>query len=172
MPIRARCWDEGVFVLGPKYPPPVEDPFMERELVVAAERAKALAVAAPAAASGRAPSARATTPPVGTKPSPAPSAAIEGASGIGASGLGGVPPGPRQLVLNFPHAMYLNETATASFEVGSLKSTTLGGAAGEVVLDDIPSTAKEAGWSIDPTRIPLAIGEKKPVQVSLGSVLS
>ena len=61
--------------------------------------------------------------------------------------------------------MCLGEVATASFEAGSLKSLAVGGAAGELTIDDLPAAAKEAGWSIDPTKLPLAVGDKKAVQV-------
>jgi hypothetical protein len=30
--VQGRCWEEGVFVAGPSYPPPEEDPFMETQL--------------------------------------------------------------------------------------------------------------------------------------------
>lgn len=42
-------------------------------------------------------------------------------------------------------------------QVGSLKSA-LGGANGEFILDDLPASAKEEGWSIDPTKLPINAG--------------
>jgi hypothetical protein len=126
VPLRGRCWEEGIYLSGPSYPPPPEDPFMERQL------------AAAAAASGY-PGAR---PPH-------------------------VSPVPRELTLDFPDALCLGETATTSFEVGSLKSAAMGGAAGEFALDDLPAAAKEAGWAIDPIKQPLAVGDRKPIQVTI-----
>ncbi len=118
--VRGRCWEEGVFLTGPAYHPAPEDPFMEQQLALAADRAAGL-------------------------PTPAPPV--------------------RELTLDFPHAVHFGEVATATIEVGSLKSAAAGGAAGEFVLDELPLSAKEAGWSVEPGRLPLAVGEKKPVQV-------
>lgn len=56
------------------------------------------------------------------------------------------------------------------FEVGSLKSGAYGGSSGEFILDDLPQAAKDAGWSIDPSRVALAAGDKKPVTVTWEAV--
>ena len=132
VPVKGRCWEEGVFLAGPSYPPSPDDPFMEKQL----------AAAAAAAGVGVALS---TASPSSTLLSPAAA--------------------PRELVLNFPHPMYLGEVATTRFEAGSVKSSTFGGAAGELIVDDLPAAAKEAGWSLDPNKMPLAVGDKKAVQV-------
>lgn len=132
VPIRGRCWEEGIFLAGPSYPPPPDDPFMERQL------------AAAAAAAGLSD----------------PSIPVAFSASLAAS---------RELVLNFPHAMHLGEVASTSFEAGSVKSTAVGGAAGELVIDDLPAAAKEAGWMIDPMKLPLAIGDKKAIQVRFTS---
>ena len=50
-------------------------------------------------------------------------------------------------------------------QVGSLKSSALGGASGEFLLDELPKAAKAAGWSVEPQRVPLSAGDKKPVTV-------
>ncbi|GAX76218.1 hypothetical protein CEUSTIGMA_g3662.t1 [Chlamydomonas eustigma] len=130
--VRGRCWEEGVFVSGPAYPPPPEDPFMEQQLALEAERATSI---------------------------PGPATAAAAAASV------------RELILNFPHAVYFGEIATTSFEVGSLKSITAGGSNGEFVLDDLPAAAKEAGWHIDPTKLPLSVGDKKSIQVRYTSPL-
>ena len=125
--VRGRCWEEGVFLAGPSYPPPPEDPFMEKQLATAAAAA-GLSVAMGTAAAAATVS-------------------------------------PRELVLNFPHPLCLGESAMTIFEAGSLKSSAVGGAAGELIIDDLPVVAKEAGWTIEPTKLPLAAGDKKAVQV-------
>jgi len=125
--VKGRCWEEGIFLAGPSYPPPPEDPFMEKQLAAAAAAA-GLRVA------------------IGT------TAAAATVS-------------PRELVLNFPHPLCLGESATTSFEAGSLKSSAVGGAAGELVIDDLPDVAKESGWYIDHSKLPLAAGDKKAIQV-------
>eukprot|EP00798_Chlamydomonas_sp_ICE-L_P001974 gene1974-33391_t len=35
VPLQGRCWEEGVFIAGPEYPPLLEDPFMEGKLLQA-----------------------------------------------------------------------------------------------------------------------------------------
>ena len=133
VPVKGRCWEEGVFLAGPSYPPIPDDPFMEKQLAAAAAAAGVVV-------------AMGTAPPSTTSPSPAVAA-------------------PRELVLNFPHPLCLGEVATTRFEAGSVKSAKFGGAAGDLIIDDLPAAAKEAGWSLDPNKVPLAAGDKKAVQV-------
>jgi hypothetical protein len=38
-----------------------------------------------------------------------------------------------------------------------------------VTLDELPASAKEAGWSIDPLKVPLALGDKKQITVQFTS---
>ncbi len=38
-----------------------------------------------------------------------------------------------------------------------------------MTLDELPASAKEAGWSIDPLKVPLALGDKKQITVQFTS---
>lgn len=51
-------------------------------------------------------------------------------------------------------------------QVGSLKSSTLGGSPGEFILEELGAAAKAAGWQVDTLRVALAAGEKKAVNVT------
>eukprot|EP00955_Chlamydomonas_euryale_P007529 79807-Chlamydomonas_euryale.AAC.3 len=126
VPVKGRCWEEGVFVSGPTYPPPQDDPFMEAQL------ARRLGAAA----------------------------------GPAAQLLLTDPSQPRQLTLTFPAPLHIGEAATTSFEVGSLKSAAVGGAAGELIIEELPAAARAAGWAVDPTKLPLPVGDKKAVTVT------
>lgn len=71
---------------------------------------------------------------------------------------------PRTLTLTFPAPCKLGEVATHTLTVGCLKSALSGaGAPGEFVLDDVPPLAKEAGWAVEPVKLPLAPGDRKAV---------
>ena len=164
LPLVGRCWAEGLFISGPSYPLSNEDPFMEEQLkeMVAAEKA-----AKEAGITGKP-----ATPQGGKAGAGAGAGAKKGApSGpVVSSSLSQGSSKPLQLVLEFPHHLHLNETATASFEVGSLKSQSFGGAPGEMTLDEIPALSKDLGWSIvEGTKVSLATGDKKIVSVKYSS---
>lgn len=73
-------------------------------------------------------------------------------------------PNPRVLTVTFPDAAKLGETASHTITVGSIKNAITGaGAPGELVMDDLPAVAKELGWAIDPLKLPLGPGDKKPI---------
>jgi hypothetical protein len=165
VPLVGRCWAEGLFISGPSYPPPMEDPFMEEKLKqVVAEKAAREAAALTGAA-----------PPGGKPATPQKGGAKKGAavapSGPAASSSASQNPSkPQRLVLEFPHPLYLNETGTVSFEVGSLKSLAYGGGPGELMLNEIPSLSKDLGWSmVEGSKVTLVAGDKKTVSVKYSS---
>ncbi len=174
VPLRGRGWREAVFVAGPDYPPVNPDPFLLQELAQqtgvplppsvsgAPPAASTTAAAAEAGAGG---GAAAATPAA----TPAPGAA-RGAGGKSGAAAAAPPPVLRTVTLTFPHAVYPGESATASFDVGNLKSTEQGGAPAEVTVSELPPEAREAGWAVEGLaaggKLPLAAGERKPLTVS------
>ncbi|GIL67303.1 hypothetical protein Vafri_20688, partial [Volvox africanus] len=186
VPLRGRGWQEGVFVAGPSYPEPDPDPFLLQQLAesvrvplppsVGGKHRGGGAVATAAAASAP------TAAPAGGTPTPSKpntpaggSKAVKAAASAAASAAAAAPTEPRVLTLIFPDAVYAGETAKASFEVGSLKSTANGSAPGEVVLQELPAEAREAGWAVaDPpapsgggaVKVPLAAGELRSITLS------
>jgi hypothetical protein len=56
------------------------------------------------------------------------------------------------------------QASTAVVEFGSVKSS-VGGAAGELVVEELPAEAKEAGWSVDPVKVSVPAGEKRPLTI-------
>lgn len=160
VPLVGRCWAEGLFISGPSYPLPIEDPFMEarlKEMVIIDKAAREASKGKPAT-----PLAGKTGAKKGGAPTPGP-----------ATSMFSAPQGssrPIQLTLEFPHQLHLNETATALFGVGSLKSQSFGGGPGELTLDDLPALSRELGWSIvEGNKVTLAAGDKKTVSVRYSS---
>ena len=123
---------------------------MQQSLADMVAVATASSATAPTAAGGAAPP---RTPPA--------SSAVRSAASASTSST---PTGPRRLQLAFKEAVHLGQTATATFDAGCLKSS-LGGSNGELVIDDLPASAKEAGWSVDPLKLPLVVGDRKTVTV-------
>lgn len=162
VPLTGRCWSEGLFIAGPEYPIPNEDPFMEDKFIqLVADRA---AQEVMASSQGLAAGGKPTTPP-----SKAGAAAGKKSAPAGSTSLTSTSSKPQQLVLEFPDPLYLNEIAMVTFEVGSLKSQ-LGGAPGELIFYDISPAMKGTGWSIvEGTKIALAAGERKKVTVKYSS---
>ncbi|GIL93003.1 hypothetical protein Vretifemale_20446 [Volvox reticuliferus] len=184
VPLRGRGWQEGVFVAGPSYPEPDPDPFLLQQLAetvrvplppsVGGKQRGGGAVATTAAAAAAAPAggtptaSKPNTPAGGNK-------AVKAANAATAAAGVATPSEPRVLTLTFPDAVYAGETAKASFEVGSLKSTVNGSAPGEVVLQELPAEAREAGWAVaDPpapsgggaAKVPLTAGELRSITLS------
>jgi hypothetical protein len=71
--------------------------------------------------------------------------------------------GPRRLVLNFPAPLHPGETATTSIFFANIKSTLLGGAPGEVVIDEVPQSSRDAGWTLESCKVVLVPGDRKSV---------
>jgi hypothetical protein len=91
-------------------------------------------------------------------------AAAAAPAGAGAPLLDLTSPAPRTLTLTFPDGARLGQTLTHALTVGCLKSAVSGaGAAGELALDDLTPADKEAGWSVDAAKLPLAPGDRKAV---------
>ncbi|GLI70333.1 hypothetical protein VaNZ11_015289 [Volvox africanus] len=187
VPLQGRGWQEGVFVAGTSYPEPDPDPFLLQQLAelvrvplppsVGGKQRGGGAVAAAAAAAVAPTAAPAGGTPTASKPNtPAGgSKAAKAAATTAASAAAAAPSEPRVLTLTFPDAVYAGETAKASFEVGSLKSTANGSAPGEVLLQELPAEAREAGWAVaDPpapsgggaVKVPLAAGELRSITLS------
>ncbi|MEW5303719.1 MAG: hypothetical protein WDW36_006383 [Sanguina aurantia] len=172
VPLRGRCWEEGVFIAGPTYPTPSDDPFCEAKLHTLLPPLPPHGTPTcpgPADPSSSQDHAAAAAAPGSKKPSSGGAAAASGKGG--AADKGPVTPLKeekaaaviRTLTMTFPEPVYLGESCKGGLEVGNLKSQGLGGAAGEVVFDELPAAAKEAGWVLDPVRQSLLPGEKKPI---------
>jgi hypothetical protein len=56
------------------------------------------------------------------------------------------------------------QCSTATVEFGAIKSSA-GGAAGELIVEELSAEAKEAGWSVDPVKVSVPAGEKRPLLV-------
>jgi hypothetical protein len=56
------------------------------------------------------------------------------------------------------------QVSTAVVDFGAIKSSA-GGAAGELVVEELPAEAKAAGWSVDPVKLSVPAGEKRPLTV-------
>mgnify|MGYP001807452743 CR=1 FL=1 len=56
------------------------------------------------------------------------------------------------------------QCSTATVEFGAIKSSA-GGAAGELLVEELSAEAKEAGWSVDPVKVSVPAGEKRPLLV-------
>jgi len=154
----------------PAYPVS-QDPFAA--IMVAAARAAATAPAAPSSASGS----------QGSKAKQAGSAA---AAAIAAAQLQekqpSQPPGavqPKDLpsvlaaagycdltqgFIDLPGPVSPGQVSTATVEFGAVKSSA-GGAAGELVVEDLPAEAKEAGWSVDAVKVSTPVGERRPLTI-------
>lgn len=174
VPLRGRGWREAVFVAGPDYPPVSPDPFLIQELArqTGVPLPPSVSSAPPASSS---PATAAEVAPGGGTAAATPAATPPPGSTRGAGAKGGAaaaapPPVLRTLTLTFPHAVYPGESATASFDVGNLKSTEQGGAPAEVTVAELPPEARDAGWAVEGLagggKLPLAAGERKPLTVT------
>lgn len=66
--------------------------------------------------------------------------------------------------IDLPGPVSPGQASTATVEFGAVKSGA-GGAAGELVVEDLPAEAKEAGWSVDAVKVSTPVGERRPLTI-------
>jgi hypothetical protein len=66
--------------------------------------------------------------------------------------------------VNLPGPVSPGQASSAVIEFGAVKAST-GAAAGELVVEELPAAAKEAGWSVDSLKLSVPAGEKRPLVV-------
>lgn len=192
VPLSGSAWPDGVFVSGPVYKSSSSggsgagrsaaaqsaagaaghDPF-------AAILVAAAAAAPPAAAPGSAGAAASAGSAQGAKGKQAASQqqGKQGAQPLGA----GLQPRDVQATLaaagycdltqgyvTLPGPVSAGQVSSVTVDFGSIKSSA-GGAAGELVVEELPPEAKEAGWSVDPVKVSAPAGEKRPLTVRFGA---
>lgn len=137
IPLRGASWSEGAFISGPQYSFP-SAPLPEVDPFGDVDLNMSTTSSS-------------TTGTTGGAPLP--------------SGKG-VPAGPQPptLSLTLTPSVAPGSTATAQMFLGSLKSK-LGGSNSEVVFDELSAKVKEAGWTVEPMKLSVAAGDKKPLTV-------
>jgi hypothetical protein len=66
--------------------------------------------------------------------------------------------------VTLPGPVAPGQAASATIEFGAIKASA-GAAAGELVAEDLPAAAKDAGWSVDSLKLSVPAGEKRPLVV-------
>jgi hypothetical protein len=69
-----------------------------------------------------------------------------------------------QGAVNLPGPVSPGQATSATIEFGAVKAST-GAAAGELVIEELPAAAKDAGWSVDSLKLSVPAGEKRPLVV-------
>lgn len=191
VPLSGSAWPDGVFVSGPVYKSSSsggsaaghtavaqpaagaawQDPFAA--ILVAAAAAAAPPAAAPTSAGAAASAGSAQGAGAKGRQAASQQQGKQGAQPLGA----GLQPrdvqaalaaaGYRDLTQGYvtlPGPVSAGQVSSVTVDFGSIKSSA-GGAAGELVVEELPPEANEAGWSVDPVKVSAPAGEKRPLTV-------
>jgi hypothetical protein len=186
VPLRGNAWPDGMFVSGPSYrssdgnidaaagsQPGMQDPFAALRVAAATAAVAAAASSSPVSSSstqgrvkgkaGGAPAGAAGAAGAATAAATA-TARAELAAALAAAGYCSLAAG----FLSLPGPVAPGQSSCISVGFGAIKPSSSGAAAGEVLLDELPLAAREAGWSVEPpapSKVAVPLGERRPLVI-------